>query len=119
VSAAEADLEKAQLNLDYTNIIAPISGQIDRPTYDVGNLVGPNSGVLATINKRDPIYVNFFASEVAFTQFKQFQLEQAKGQSSQNVAKTNKLFTPFLLVTVHANWQIMPPQIFQKSMLMV
>tara|TARA_R110002110_G_scaffold271566_1_gene486967 strand:- start:68297 stop:69562 length:1266 start_codon:yes stop_codon:yes gene_type:complete len=95
VAAAKAELDKAQLNLDYTNIIAPISGQIDKPALDVGNLVGPSSGILATINKMDPIYVNFFVSEVAFTQFMR---EQEKAQASQNRAQTNKLFTPFLLL---------------------
>jgi len=95
VAAANAELEKAQLNLDYTNIVSPIDGQIDRAAYDVGNLVGPSSGVLATINKMDPIYVNFSVSEVAFMEFKKFQIEQ---QKSQEKVKVGKLFTPFLLL---------------------
>jgi membrane fusion protein (multidrug efflux system) len=63
VQTAEANIEKTQLNLDYTEIKAPISGRIDLAAYDVGNLVGPDSGVLATINRMDPIKVAFSIAE--------------------------------------------------------
>jgi membrane fusion protein (multidrug efflux system) len=57
--AQKAALEKAELNLSYTDIKAPISGRIGRANISVGNFVGPNSGVLATIVSQDPIYVTF------------------------------------------------------------
>jgi len=95
VEAAKAELAKAQLNLDYTNIVAPISGKIDRAAYDVGNLVGPSSGVMATINKMDPIYVNFSLSEVDFMEFKRFKIEQEKSQKQLDV---DSLFTPFIIL---------------------
>lgn len=63
VETAQADVEKTALNLNYTKIVAPISGRIDRSAFDVGNLVGPESGVLATINKMDPINVTFTIAE--------------------------------------------------------
>lgn len=63
VHTAEAAVQKAQLNVDYTEIKAPIAGRIDLSRYDVGNLVGPDSGVMATINKMDPIKVVFSISE--------------------------------------------------------
>jgi membrane fusion protein (multidrug efflux system) len=59
VLAAKAQLEVAQLNLGYTEIHAPISGRIGLANFTVGNLVGPDSGVLATIVSQDPIYVTF------------------------------------------------------------
>jgi membrane fusion protein, multidrug efflux system len=59
VLAAEAQLKTARLNLSYTEIRAPIAGRIGRSNYTVGNLVGPDSGVLATIVSQDPIYVTF------------------------------------------------------------
>jgi membrane fusion protein, multidrug efflux system len=59
VLAAKAQVEIAQLNLSYTEILAPIAGRIGLSTYTVGNLVGPDSGVLATIVSNDPIYVTF------------------------------------------------------------
>jgi membrane fusion protein (multidrug efflux system) len=59
VLAAKAQLQIAQLNLSYTEISAPIAGRIGLTTYTVGNLVGPDSSVLATIVSEDPIYVTF------------------------------------------------------------
>jgi membrane fusion protein (multidrug efflux system) len=59
LAAAQAALQTAQLNLSYTEIKAPISGRIGASVYSQGNLVGPASGVLATIVSQDPIYVTF------------------------------------------------------------
>jgi membrane fusion protein, multidrug efflux system len=59
VLSAKAQLQIAQLNLSYTEIQAPIGGRIGLANYTVGNLVGPDSGVLATIVSQDPIYVTF------------------------------------------------------------
>ena len=56
---AQAALEQAEINLGYTEIHAPIAGRIGRADLSVGNLVGPDSGVLATIVSQDPIYVTF------------------------------------------------------------
>ena len=58
-AAEQAALTQAQVNLDYTDIRAPIDGRIGRTAYTVGNLVNPASGVLATIVSQDPIYVLF------------------------------------------------------------
>jgi membrane fusion protein (multidrug efflux system) len=58
-----ARLAQAQLNLDYTEIRAPMSGRIGRTAYHAGNLVGPESGVLASIIQLDPIWVSFPVSE--------------------------------------------------------
>jgi membrane fusion protein (multidrug efflux system) len=58
-----AHLTEARLDLSYTEIRAPISGRIGRTAIHVGNLVGPESGVLATIVKLDPIWVSFPISE--------------------------------------------------------
>lgn len=46
---AEAQFEDAELQLSYTRIMAPIAGLIGRASVAPGNLVGPESGVLATI----------------------------------------------------------------------
>lgn len=58
-----AQLKQAKLNLDYTEIRSPINGRIGRTAIHVGNLVGPDSGVLATIVKLDPMWVTFPISE--------------------------------------------------------
>ncbi|HXE17684.1 MAG TPA: efflux RND transporter periplasmic adaptor subunit [Stellaceae bacterium] len=62
VLEAQAALDQAKINLAYTEIRAPIDGRIGRVTFTVGNLVGPNTGSLATIVSFDPIYVLFQAS---------------------------------------------------------
>ena len=60
---AQAALQQAQINLGYTDIHAPLAGRIGRADLSVGNLVGPDSGVLATIVSQDPIYVTFPVSQ--------------------------------------------------------
>ncbi len=73
LAAAQADLEKAKLDVGYTKITAPINGRIGKSTVDVGNLIGPDSGVLATINDLDPIRVSFAVSERDFLNYKEAQ----------------------------------------------
>jgi membrane fusion protein, multidrug efflux system len=60
---AQAALKQAEINLGYTDIYAPIDGRIGRASVSVGNLVGPDSGVLATIVSQNPIYVTFPVSQ--------------------------------------------------------
>ena len=55
----QAELRKAELDLSYTDIKAPISGRIGRANITVGNYVTPSSGALATIVSEDPMYVTF------------------------------------------------------------
>lgn len=63
VKQAQAELEQAEINLGYTTITSPIDGRISKSNVDVGNLVGTNSDVLATITSVDPIYVSLYVSE--------------------------------------------------------
>ncbi len=63
LSAAEADLETAKINLGYTEINTPIEGRIGVTAVDVGNLIGPDTGVLATVIDLDPMRVAFSLSE--------------------------------------------------------
>lgn len=57
--AQKATLEKAELQLSYTDVRAPVGGRIGRASASVGNFVGPSSNALATIVSQDPIYVTF------------------------------------------------------------
>ncbi len=59
LAGAQAGLRQAQINLDYTEIKAPIDGRISRTSVTEGNVVGPSSGTLATIVSEDPMYVVF------------------------------------------------------------
>jgi membrane fusion protein (multidrug efflux system) len=63
VQQSEAALREAQINLGYTNIKAPVAGEIGQANITDGNLVGPSVGTLATIVSVDPIYVTFPVSQ--------------------------------------------------------
>jgi len=71
-TAAEAS---AQVDLDYTQIKAPISGRIGRRLVTPGNLVqggGMVPGtVLTTLVSNDPIYCYFDADETSFIRYRQ------------------------------------------------
>ncbi len=59
IAQAEAALTAANLDLGYTQITAPVDGRIGLANYTIGNLVSPESGTLATLVSRDPIYIQF------------------------------------------------------------
>jgi len=71
LAAYEADLKLAELNVEYTQIISPIDGRIGASKADVGNLIGPDSEVLATVVALDPIRVNFMVSERSYLDYTQ------------------------------------------------
>ena len=64
--SAKANLELAEIDLQYTTVRAPISGRVSRKRYSVGDYVGPNSGTIATIVKFNPIRVVCSMSEVEY-----------------------------------------------------
>ncbi|MFA6264925.1 MAG: efflux RND transporter periplasmic adaptor subunit [Pseudolabrys sp.] len=67
VRAAQASLESAQLNLDYTKIHAPVAGRMGRLNVTVGNLVaaGASGPVLTTLVSVNPMYASFDADEAS------------------------------------------------------
>ncbi|TVQ38084.1 MAG: efflux RND transporter periplasmic adaptor subunit [Wenzhouxiangella sp.] len=69
--AAEADLEQARQNLDYTVIRAPIAGRVGDTTATAGNLVGPGSGPLVRLQATDPILARFQLTDREFQQLLQ------------------------------------------------
>ena len=56
---AKAQLRDAEIQLSYTEIRSPIEGRIGRAAVSPGNLVSPDSGVLATVVSESPIRVLF------------------------------------------------------------
>jgi membrane fusion protein, multidrug efflux system len=63
VMEAEANLRDAAIQLSYTEIKTPISGRIGRSAVSPGNLVGPDSGVLATVVQDNPMQVLFSVTQ--------------------------------------------------------
>ena len=69
MQAARALVNAAQLNVEFTQVRAPISGRISRNLVSVGNLVNggtTQSTVLTTIVSLDPIYCYFEADERSY-----------------------------------------------------
>src|SRR5258705_3446704 len=69
LQSAEASVKNAELNLEWTEVRAPISGRVSDRKIDRGNLVvGGQSGatVLTTIVSADPIHFSFDISESDF-----------------------------------------------------
>lgn len=60
---SQAASDAALVNLDYCYIKSPINGRVGLRNVDVGNLVGPSSPPLVTIQGLDPIYTDFTVSE--------------------------------------------------------
>ena len=71
LAQAQAQLDASKINLDYTEIKAPIAGKIGRTAVTIGNVVSPSSGVLATIVSQDPMYVVFPISERSAEELRQ------------------------------------------------
>jgi multidrug efflux system membrane fusion protein len=60
---SQAATEAAQVNLDWCYIKSPINGRVGLRNVDVGNLVGPSTPSLVTIQGLDPIYTDFTVAE--------------------------------------------------------
>ncbi|HTI79427.1 MAG TPA: efflux RND transporter periplasmic adaptor subunit [Acetobacteraceae bacterium] len=75
---ADANLKTANVNLGYTEITAPITGEIGRTKVTKGNVVGPDSGTLTTIVSRDPMYVAFPVSQREFLKVEQQEQRRAR-----------------------------------------
>lgn len=78
VLAAEAALKQARLNLDYTEIHAPVAGRVGRAFYSQGDLVDPDSGPLVTLASLDPIYVYWQVPEGAILDYRRRNVARAQ-----------------------------------------
>ena len=82
--ASEAALHTAQLNLEWSEVRAPISGRVSDRRVDPGNLVaGGQSGatLLTTIVRLDPIYFVFDGSEADYIRYSRLSVEGDRGSS--------------------------------------
>jgi multidrug efflux system membrane fusion protein len=71
VQAADAAVQTAQLNLNYTAITAPVTGRVSRAEITVGNLVssGSSAPILTTLVSVSPVYVEFEMDEQSFLKY--------------------------------------------------
>jgi membrane fusion protein (multidrug efflux system) len=75
---SQAALQKAELDVSYTDVRAPFAGSIGRATYSVGNYVSPTSEPLATIVSQDPAYVVFPVSVRLLLDMRRHQVEMGE-----------------------------------------
>lgn len=68
VKQNEAAVESTRLNLEYTSIRSPIDGRAGRRLVDNGNVVTANTTTLLNIERMDPIYADFTATESDFSE---------------------------------------------------
>lgn len=74
-AAAHAALEQAKLNLEFTKIRSPIEGIAGLANAQIGDLVGPTTGVLTTVSTVDPIKAYFAISEQSYLNFERHEAE--------------------------------------------
>src|SRR4051812_29952245 len=71
VKNAEAQVAMARLNMEYCKVVSPIDGRTGQVLIDPGNVVKVNEGTLVSIQKLDPIYVDFTATERELAEIRQ------------------------------------------------
>lgn len=71
LKATDAAVQTARLNLQYTEITAPVAGRVSRAEITVGNLVttGPTAPVLTTVVSVSPMYVSFEVDEPTYIRY--------------------------------------------------
>lgn len=72
IDARQADVEEAQLSLEWTQVRAPIAGRAGVALLKAGNTVQANSETLTVINQMQPIYVAFSLPENSLADVRQW-----------------------------------------------
>jgi RND family efflux transporter MFP subunit len=83
IQAAEAAVKTAQINLDFTRLIAPIDGIAGQAQLQVGALVNTSSAAITTVSTVDPIKVFFTVSEQEYLAFNRLYPTEATRQSQE------------------------------------
>jgi len=83
IQAAEAAVKTAQINLDFTRLIAPIDGIAGQAQLQVGALVNTSSAAITTVSTVNPIKVFFTVSEQEYLAFNRLYPTEATRQSQE------------------------------------
>jgi RND family efflux transporter MFP subunit len=98
---ARADIKSAELDIEFTKILAPVTGRISRHEVSVGNLVSGGGGtgntLLTTIVSIDPIYFIFDMSESAY-------LGYQRALQSGTLQSTREAIPVFTRLTDEPDW---------------
>ncbi|WJW87983.1 MULTISPECIES: efflux RND transporter periplasmic adaptor subunit [Enterobacter] len=87
IRAAQAAVDAAQLNLDFTKVTAPIDGRASRALITSGNLVtaGDTASVLTTLVSQKTVYVYFDVDESTYLHYQNL-ARSGQGASSNHTA---------------------------------
>ena len=77
VISAQAQVEQAEINLGFTSIVSPIDGTASIAKGQIGDLVGPGTGELASVSTLDPIKAYFNVTEQAYINFTKLFADEA------------------------------------------
>lgn len=69
IASAQAAVDAAKLNLEFTQVTSPIAGRVSRAVVTAGNYVTAGSNVLTSVVSLDPIYVSFDGDEQSFLKY--------------------------------------------------
>src|ERR1700731_1415072 len=84
---AEGLLKAAQLNIEFSHVVAPIGGRVSRHLVSVGNLVQGSEGgatLLTSIVSLDPIYIYFDLDEATYLKYNRLWFEGKRPSSRKN-----------------------------------
>jgi RND family efflux transporter MFP subunit len=93
LKAAQANVDNARLNVEFTEVRAPVAGRVSREMVSPGNLVsggGTGSTLLTTIVSLDPIYFYFDADEAEYLKYQRL-AKAGTRPSSRDVANPVEL----------------------------
>jgi RND family efflux transporter MFP subunit len=82
VISAQAAVDSAALNLEFTRVTSPIDGRVSRQLVNIGNLVQADTTELTTVVSVDPIYAYFHVDELAELRYQRL-VKEGKLASSQ------------------------------------
>lgn len=83
IAIARAKILKAQINVNYTRIYAPIDGYVCNSKVSIGNLIQSNSTSLVRIVKIDPIFLYFYIDESTVLRLKEIADARKNANSAQ------------------------------------
>jgi len=83
IRAAQSAVDVAKLDLEFTEVRAPISGRAGRALVTPGNLVStqPNATLLTTIVSMDPVYVYFEGDERSYLRYNEMSRNGTRASS--------------------------------------
>ena len=95
VGMSQADLDQAELELSYTLVKSPISGQISERLVDLGTLVGGNGqSLLATVVKSDTVLVDFSMTALDYLKSKERNVTLGQKDSTRSWQPTVTITLP-------------------------